>query len=134
MTIVRCMAVAAAAALVSVASLAQGMGGGPKGSGPGPAASAPGPGASMPGGMGMGGQRGGRMHHARSGPGNTPGWSLMTPQERDAHRERMQGFKDYDECKAYVAKHHDEMVARAKGQGGKPPAQPRRDPCAPLKR
>lgn len=58
---------------------------------------------------------------------------MMTPAERDAHRQRMSSMKSYDECKAYMDKHHEEMVARAKEKGGRPPASPRRDGCAGLK-
>lgn len=116
-----------AAATVTIASaLAQAQPGpGPRG--PGPAAS----GASAPGprmGMGMG--MGGRM--GRSGPDNTPGWSMMSPAERDAHRQRMGTFKNEGECRAYMDEQHALMDERAK-EGGRPvPGQPRRNACAGL--
>ena len=34
---------------------------------------------------------------------NTPGWSSMTAAERSAHQQRMQSFRTYDECSAYMA-------------------------------
>lgn len=92
--------------------------------GAGPAASA----AGM--GMGPGGGRGA----ARWGSDYTPGWSLMTQQERNEHRERMRSMKSYEECKAYQERHHEQMAARAKERGGKALAQPRRDACGGLKK
>jgi hypothetical protein len=61
---------------------------------------------------------------------NTPGWSLMTAEEREAHQQRMADMKNREECQAYMAEHHDQMTARAKEQGRKALAKPRRDPCA----
>ena len=58
---------------------------------------------------------------------------MMTPEERQAHHDRMTGFKSYEECRAYVDQHHQNMVARAKERGIKAPAAPRRDMCAGLK-
>jgi hypothetical protein len=109
-----------AAALVLCVGAVMAQPGSGKGPGPGPAASAP----RMGMGMGMG----------RWGSDFTPGWSLMTPQERNEHRERMRNAKTYDECKAAQQQHHEQMAARAKERGGKPLAQPRRDACAGMKR
>jgi hypothetical protein len=81
------------------------------------------------GGKGPGGGQGAH----RWGSDNTPGWALMTEQERNEHRERMRAMKTYEECAAYRQQHHEQMVARAKERGGKPLGQPRRDPCAGLK-
>ncbi len=107
------------------ASAQGGMGAGP---GPGPAASGPGTG------MGMGpGMHGARGPGARAGASYTPGWAMMTPAERSEHTAHMGTMKSLEECKAYVLKHHEEMAARAKEKGAKPPAAPRRDPCAGLK-
>jgi hypothetical protein len=75
---------------------------------------------------------GGGRHAMRQGADTTPGWSLMTTQERTQHREHMRAMKTQDECKAYVAQHHEEMAARAKERGGKALQMPRRDPCAGL--
>ena len=64
---------------------------------------------------------------------NTPGWSLMTPEEREAHQQHMAGLKNREECQAYIAEHHDRMMERAKEQGRKGLSKPRRDPCARIK-
>lgn len=93
--------------------------------GPGPAAS----GASAPR-MGMG--MGGGMMSRRFNADNTPGWAMMTPAERDAHRERMLSFKTEGDCRAYMDEHHQQMAARAKERGRSVPAQPRRNACAGL--
>lgn len=105
--------------------------GGGKGPGTGPGPMGAGPSASAPGmGMGPGGGRGG----ARWGSDFTPGWSLMNPQERKDHQDRMRAMKTYDECKTYRDQHHEQMAARAKERGGKALAQPRRDACSGLKK
>lgn len=103
----RMMLTAAIAALIAASALAQ-----------------PGPGAGK--GMGPGAQR--------WGDGVTPGWALMTTQERDEHRVKMQAMTSVDECKAYQIKHHELMAARAKEKGVTLPAQPPRDPCSGLKK
>jgi len=60
-----------------------------------------------------------------AGPGprfndrTTPGWSLMTAQERREHQERMRAFTSYEECNAYMVEHHKLMAERAKARGGK---------------
>ncbi len=70
---------------------------------------------------------------ARSGQRYTQGWSMMTPQERAAHREKLAGIKSYDECQSYMEKHREDMAERAKAQGHAMPAKARHDACAPLK-
>lgn len=100
------------------------------GAGPAPQASAPGAGGPR---MGMGpggGMRGG----PRWGSDYTPGWAMMTPAEREAHREQMRATKTYEECQALRDRHREQMLARAKERGINPPAQPRRDGCVGLKR
>ena len=57
----------------------------------------------------------------------------MTPAERQTHRDAIANFKAYDECKAYMDKHHDEMVSRAGARSRPVPARPRHDPCLSLK-
>lgn len=114
-------------ASMGVAMAQPGSGKGP-GAGPGPAGA--GPMASAPAmGMGPGGGRGA----ARAGSDATPGWALMTKQERSEHRDRMRSMKTYDDCKAYQDQHHEQMAARAKERGGKALAHPRRDACGGLK-
>jgi hypothetical protein len=68
-----------------------------------------------------------------SGPDNTPGWSMMSPQERKDHHAKMEGFKSGDECKAYMAEHHAQMSQRAK-ERGKKMHEPRHSMCEPMKR
>jgi hypothetical protein len=57
----------------------------------------------------------------------------MTQAERNEHRERMRSTKTFDECKAAMEQHREQMAARAKERGGKALAQPRRDPCIGMK-
>ena len=90
--------------------------------GPGPGYG-PGPGPGRPDGMG-----------ARWGADHTPGWALMSPQEREEHRARMQSARSYDECRKEVDTHHRRMVERARERGQTMPQQPMRDACSDLKR
>jgi hypothetical protein len=73
-----------------------------------------GPGSGMGQGMGPGG--GG---HFAFNQDNTPGWSLMSAEERVAHRDQMLAAKTYEECKAAQMEHHNAMEARAKEKGAK---------------
>ena len=70
------------------------------------AQSGPGPGPGGPGGPGP-----------RYGADNVPGWSMMTPEERKAHQEKMRGMGNQQECMAYMNEHHQKMQARAKEKG-----------------
>ena len=74
---------------------------------------------------------------AQPGPGggryaigndNTVGWTLMSQEERTAHRQKMWSFKRYDECKAYQLEHHQAMQARAQ-EAGKAIVPPRTNAC-----
>ena len=89
----------------------------------------PGPGAtpaSAPGGgMGYGPGPGPRW-----GEGVTPGWSLMTPEERAAHQKAMREAKTLEECRILRDQHRQMMAERAKQRGQALPAQPPRDACA----
>jgi len=107
---------AALLALVVAAGAAQAQTGAPGGHGMGPAAAQ----KAAPA--------------ARSGSDYTPGWSMMSKQERDEHRKRLQEMKTYEECQAYLEQHRAQMEARAKEQGRKALAQARRDACAGLKK
>jgi hypothetical protein len=101
------------------------------------AAAQAGPSASAPrsGGPGMMMRDGGCCGPGwRAGPRNTSGWALMTPDERRAHHEKMQGMKSHDECRATMDQHHAEMVARAKERGTAMPGRPRGDPCSGFKK
>lgn len=96
---------------------------------PGPAAAGPGSGASAPrSGTGGPGRMGGRW-----GADFTSGWSMMTPAERQEHQARMRSMPNYDDCKAYIDQHHQQMAERAKEKGRTVPVQPRRDACAGLR-
>ena len=80
----------------------------------GPASSAPnapspqGSGACAQGGPGCG---------MRFNSRNTPGWSMMTPQERQEHHDKMLSAKTPEECKAYYDEHVKLMQERAKDKG-----------------
>lgn len=75
----------------------------------------------------------GPMHRGgRWGTDYTPGWSMMTPQERKEHQDKMRGMGNADECKTYMDEHHRQMADRAKEKGVTLPAKPRRDACAGL--
>ncbi len=107
-----------------------------QGGGPGPQAG-PGAGTGMGPGMGPGmgagmGPGAGRGPGARWGTDFTPGWSLMTPQERAEHQNRMREMKTYQECEAFMRQHREQMAERAKAQGKSLPPM-NRDACEGLK-
>lgn len=106
------LAIALAAAL-SASVLAQtGPGTGPgMGGGPGMQGAGPGHGAGQ---MGQG-SRG--MRNMRFDKGNTPGWTLMTTEERTANQTRMRAATTYDECKQLQDEQHKLMETRAKEKG-----------------
>ncbi len=82
-------------------------------------------------GPGIGGGYGGKGRFAWD-KGNTPGWKLMTEQERTEWRTKMHTAKSYDECLALREEHHKLMEARAKEKGIILPA-PRRNGCDVMK-
>ena len=63
---------------------------------------------------------------------NTPGWSLMSAEERTAYHDKMLAAKSYDEFKALQDEQHQAMAARAKEQG-KTLRGPRRNACDKMK-
>ena len=88
----------------------------------------PGPGPGMGGGMGAGagmqgpgagpmGPGGRGMRGMRFDKNNTPGWTLMTAEERTANQAKMRAVKTYDECKLLQDEQHKAMEARAKEKG-----------------
>lgn len=97
--------------------------------GPGPRGAGPAASGDTAPRMGMG-----MMGRGRFGPDNTAGWAMMSPAEREAHRERMASFKNEPECRAYQEEHHKTMAERAKERGRTLPTKPRRDACAGLAR
>jgi len=72
----------------------------------------PGPGGSMGGNMGGPGSMGPRFNAQ-----TTPGWGMMTSEERKAHQDRMRSMRDHSECQAYMEEHRKLMESRAKEQG-----------------
>jgi hypothetical protein len=92
-----------------------------------PSFAQPGPGMG-----GMGGMSPGKGPRFAFDKDNTPGWALMTSEERTAHRERMLAARSYDECKAIQGEHHTAMEARAKEKGATLPA-PRQNGCDRMK-
>ncbi|MGB0127825.1 MAG: hypothetical protein WBP72_09310 [Rhodocyclaceae bacterium] len=93
------------------------------------------PGGQGTGGAGMGAGMGGGMGAGggwRASQGNTPGFLLMTPQERTEHQAKMGSVRTYGECKAYLDQHRSKMEAKAKEQG-KTLTHMRADPCADMK-
>lgn len=79
--------------------------------------------------MGPGGGKGMRFKFNKD---NTPGWALMSAEERTAHRSSMMAAKSYDECKAAQEAHHKAMEVRAKEKGVTLPA-PRYNGCDRMK-
>ncbi|OIQ99651.1 hypothetical protein GALL_182300 [mine drainage metagenome] len=82
-------------------------------------------------GPGMGARAGKAMRYAFN-KDNTPGWSLMSAEERSAYHDKMLAAKSYDECKALQDEQHQAMAARAKEQG-KTLRGPRRNACDNMK-
>ena len=101
----------AALAAPAMAQQGPGMGGGP----------------CMQGG-GAGGGGGGMRFNQK----NTPGWTLMTPEERTEMQTRMRAVKTYDECKQLQTEHHAAMEVRAKEKGVTLPV-PRPNSCDRMK-
>jgi len=97
-----------------------------------PASGAMGPG--MHGGAGMGPHmgRGAMGPGMRGGPGDTAGWSMMSPDERRQHHAKMTSFTRAKACRVYVDQHHRLMAERAKQRGVNMPSAPMHDPCAGL--
>ena len=58
----------------------------------------------------------------------------MSPEERKEHEEHMGNMKSEEECKSYLAQHHEKMAERAKEKGGKVLAKPWRDACGAFKK
>jgi pilus assembly protein FimV len=123
------LATIAALMFAASAALAQGTGaaGGNPGTG-GAAGAATTPGAnaspgtgtasgatSVPGSSGRAG--GARAPNQRYDDSNTPGWSTMSATERSDHQRRMQSFRTYEECRAYMGEHSTRMRARPNTPG-----------------
>jgi len=63
---------------------------------------------------------------------HTPGWVLMTPEERTTWQAQMREIKTYEECKATQEAHRAVMAERAK-EKGLPYASPPRNGCDAMK-
>ncbi|WP_180130631.1 hypothetical protein [Rhodoferax sp. BLA1] len=69
--------------------------------------------AQMGNGPGMGQGRGG-MRFSQT---NTPGWTLMTQQERTDHMAQMRAARTFEECTQLQDAQHQLMQERAKEKG-----------------
>src|SRR5262245_21678233 len=67
---------------------------------------------------------------SRVGADQTPGWNMMTTQERQQFQRDMQSAKTPDQCRQMMDKHRQLMADRAKERGTTPPSEPKRDMCA----
>jgi hypothetical protein len=54
------------------------------------------------------------MAHWRVWPSNTPGWTMMSAEERKAHQEKMRSLHTRAECQTYMDEHMKLMQERAK--------------------
>ncbi len=125
---------AATAALLLAAGSLSAQPGSNRGPGAGASAPAADPGRVAPGAGGGPGMRGGPGMQRRWGPTVTPGWAMMSEQERREHQAKMAAMNDPAECSAYMDEHHRQMVERANERHLSMPARPRRDACIGLKR
>ncbi|MGO0793168.1 hypothetical protein ACTOWA_25195 [Herbaspirillum seropedicae] len=74
----------------------------------------------------------GRSHGFRFDRDNTFGWAMMSQRERIEHRKKLMAVTSYNDCKAYMAEHHQQMQERAAEQGKSLPAAPS-DVCDQMK-
>jgi len=68
------------------------------------------------------------------GAGDTPGWALMSAEERVEHRNRLRSVRTFGECKLYVEGHHEVMAERAREKGQTLPSTPRTTICERMKK
>ncbi|HEX5311976.1 hypothetical protein [Aquabacterium sp.] len=47
----------------------------------------------------------------------TPGWKIMTPDERKAYRDKVHATQSLEECQAFVHDNYQQMAERAKAAG-----------------
>jgi hypothetical protein len=69
---------------------------------------------------------------ANWGKSFTPGWSMMTKEERKALTAKLRKVTTYNDCKAAVDEAAQKAAERAKSKGMAEPAKPKRDGCAAL--
>jgi hypothetical protein len=72
------------------------------------------------------------MQGSRVGADQTPGWNMMTPQERQQLQQELQAAKTPEECRQVMDKQRRTMAERAKERNVPAPTEPRRDVCAPM--
>ncbi len=65
----------------------------------------------------------------RVGSEYTPGWDMMTPQERDAYRQRMIAAPTPAECRRLRDEQLEAAARRANARGIKDVPNPRYDAC-----
>jgi hypothetical protein len=80
------------------------------------------------------GHFGPKVNSLKLGKRNTPGWSLMSAEERTLHHEKMLNSGNLNECKAYLEQHHKLMESRAAEKDYKLPAVRQADMCIQMKR
>lgn len=90
------------------------------GRGQGPQASAPGAGMNA------------QARGMRGGQNGTPGWTLLTQEERTAQQAKMRQVKTVEECKALQTEQRKVIEARAKEKGVTLPT-PRQNGCDNMK-
>ncbi len=57
------------------------------------------------------------MRGMRFNQSNTPGWTLMTAEERTTHQNQLREVKTYEECVQVQAEHRTAMQKRATDKG-----------------
>ena len=62
----------------------------------------------------------------------TPGWDMMTKEERKEVTAKLRKVTTYNDCKAVVDEAAQKIAERAKAKGMAEPAKPKRDGCAAL--
>jgi hypothetical protein len=68
----------------------------------------------------------------RADAANTPGWTLMDPDERVEHQRRLRGQRTLDDCRRVDAAHRGAMAERAR-RAGRTPDTPPEDACEQLR-
>jgi hypothetical protein len=66
----------------------------------------------------------------RLGPDATPGWHLMTQQERQQLQQELQATQSREDCRAVMDRHTSRMTDRASARGITTPGSSRRDVCS----
>jgi len=69
------------------------------------------------------------VRNPKVGSDYTPGWDMMTPQERDAYRQRMFAAPTPDECRRMRDEQTRLAAQRARNRGIKDVPNPRYDAC-----